>query len=269
MLIQATRLAVPEEIMQRFILSITLTICMAAESLPAFAQAVRVQAPLQSTGTSFYEHSHIGWSVQNPHYFMRFNGGAAPPFGGYQPGAGLSGGFGLGNSQLSFGFGQGASMVSTSAASVLTTTNGFPSDLFAGTERPFVTGIVPVVDGGFAGLNPVGPLQSRVAAGELRLESDGRLAKPILDELGIPPAPPPERALMRDANAPSALKPATGHSAADHFQRGELAEKEHRPGIARIYYQLAATKGDPVIAARSAQRLEALKQAETRPQKVP
>ena len=78
--------------MRPFILSLVLPACMFAATDTLFAQMVTVQSPLQHNGASFYEYSHIGWSVQNPHYFMHFNGGGAlPPFGGFQPNAGLNG----------------------------------------------------------------------------------------------------------------------------------------------------------------------------------
>src|SRR6185503_19736139 len=106
--------------MRPFILSLIVLGCMFVATRQCTAQMVTVQSPMQRNGASFYEHSHIGWSVQNPHYFIRFNGGGGvPPFGGFQPNAGLNGGFAVGNSQYNFGFGQGASLTSTSATPIL------------------------------------------------------------------------------------------------------------------------------------------------------
>lgn len=231
------------------------------------AQMVTMQMPLQNNSASFYEHSHIGWSVNNPHYFMRFNGGGPiPPFGGFQPNAGLHGGFAVGHSQFDFSFGQGASYTSTSVTPVLTTTNGYPGSLFVGRTRPFVTGLIPVVGGGFANVPPMGPLESRVATGQLRMDR-GRLEFPGVDAAGIPPAPLPEagvRALAREAAAPvTRSTPRTPSprdmSAVQYLERAVAAEKDGRPGVAKIYYQLAATKGDALIKAEAARKLDGLK----------
>jgi hypothetical protein len=238
----------------------------------ASAQMVMMQSPLQNNSASFYEHSHIGWSVNNPHYFMRVNGGGGiPPFGGYQPNAGLHGGFAVGNSQFDFAFGQGASYTGTSVTPVLTTTNGYPGSLFVGSTRPFVTGLTPVVGGGFANVPPaivppLGPLASRVATGQLRMDR-GRLEIPVLDAAGVPPTPLQEagvRGLARGIAAPAAPPASPTHSprrltAVEYMERAVAAEKDGRPGVAKIYYQLAATKGDAVIKAEVKRKLDALK----------
>lgn len=236
-----------------------------ATPLVACAQMVTTQSPLQANGSSYYEHSHIGWSVHNPHYFMNFNGGGGvPPFGGYQPNAGLHGGFAVGNSQFDFGFGQGSSIYSTTTTPVLTTTSGFPGSMFIGRDRPFVTGLVPVVGGGggFASVPPMGPLTARMATGQLRTEN-GRIA---LDADGIPPAPQPDagpRGIAPRQEFPSRTaeaRPAKSDlTPAEYLDRGAAAEKEGRPGVARIYYQLAATKGDAVIKVEANRRLSGLK----------
>ena len=81
------------------------------------AQQVTTQMPFQTHGTRFFEQSNIGWSIQSPNYFVSFNGGGAtPPFGGFQPNAGLSGGFTAGNTRLNFNFAQGASSTSSTIA---------------------------------------------------------------------------------------------------------------------------------------------------------
>lgn len=234
------------------------------------AQMVTTQSPLQGNSSSFYEHSHVGWSVHNPHYFMNFNGGGgAPPFGGYQPNAGLHGGFGLNNTAFDFGFGQGASVNSVSATPVLTTTNGFPGYLFIGSERPFVTGVVPVVGGGFASVPPMGPLASRVATGQLRTEQ-GRIVRPEQDQ--VPVAAPRQAAIVRPAvrdEIAQAPRPAAVSSGAaepsveDYLEKGAAAEKAGRLGAAKIYYQLAATKGSVFAKAEAGRRLEALKRSST------
>lgn len=228
-------------------------------------QMVTTQSPLQNHSASFYEYSHVGWGVHNPHYFMNFNGGGAlPPFGGYQPNAGLQGGWAVGNSHLNFGFGQGASYTSTTTTPMLTTTNGFPGFLFVGSERPFVTGVSPVVGTGFASVPPMGPLAARVATGQLRVDG-GRIVgpQPAVSEIHQAPLPaaaeiPMARGAVRDAIPKRDAKTAA-LTASQYLERAIASEKEGRSGVARIYYQLAVTNGDAVVRAEATRRLEGLK----------
>lgn len=237
---------------------IFLGVLIAATSSSVSAQMVTTQMPLQHQGASFYEYSHVGWSVHNPHYFMTFGAAAPPPFGGYQS----NGGFATGNAHFNFGLGQGASYTSTSVTPMLTTTDGYPGYLFIGSQRPFVTGVTPVVGGGVGFTNvPSGPLSSRVATGQLRLDQ-GRIAGPALDAAGIPPAPDVEvrRPASREGLPASRAgsKSPRDLSAQDYLDRGNEAVKTGRAGVAKIYYQLASTKGDALVKAEAIRKLEEL-----------
>lgn len=243
--------------------SFVLSLCTLLGPASLSAQQVMLQSPLQRQGTSFYESTRLGWSVQHPNYFLRFNGGpVAPPFGGASPGAGLRGGLATGNLQLGFEAVQGSSLNSVSTTPVLMTTNGYPGSLFIGSQRPFVTGVAPVVAGGAGPVAPVGPLVSRMAAGEFRIDS-GKVR--AFDEGGMPPAPLPA---MPAAGVPAAVgprpqaavrqsAPADG-SAADLVKRAEAAEREGRVGAARLYYQLAAARADAVTRLQIQARLDEL-----------
>ena len=247
--------------------------CAVVVAIPvsmASGQMVVTHSPLQHNGASFYEYSHIGWSIQNPHYFMRFNGGGGvPPFGGYTPNSGLHGGFSTGHSQFDFGFGQGATLTSSTVTPFITTTNGYPGYIFIGSQRPFVTGVAPVVGGGFASLPPagppIGPLALRMATGQLQT-SNGRIKPQGLDEAELPPAPAPVRDVPQgnDAIPPAPIpEKSTGKSsdlsARECLERAIIAEKDGKPGVARIYYQLAATRGDVFTKAEATRKLEGLK----------
>lgn len=241
---------------------------------PLLAQQVTTQFPFQTHGTRFFEQSNIGWSIHNPHYSLSFNGGGvAPPFGGYQPNAGLSGGFAAGNAQFNFNFAQGASSTSSTIAPVLTTTNGYPGSLFIGTTRPFVVGVTPLVgNAGIGNAAPVSPLAQRVATGQLQLDH-GRVVSSGIDVTGVPPSPQPlnfERQLAeRHAAVPQSPSVAATNSpavavsreasATDHLDRGRLAEQDGKPGLARVYYQLAASKGDGLVRLEAEAKLAALK----------
>ncbi len=237
------------------------------------AQQVTTHTPFQTHGTRFFEQSNVGWSIQNPHYFLSFNGGgAAPPFGGFQPNAGLSGGFATGNARLNFNFAQGASSTSSTIAPVLTTTNGYPGSLFIGSTGPFVVGVTPLVgNAGFGNAAAVSPLAQRVATGQLPLDR-GRIVSPALDARGVPPSPQPpdferqlaerQAAVPRSSTEVATSSPKTGGSremsAADCLERGTLAEKEGQPGLAKVYYQIAATRGDGLIQLEAEAKLAAL-----------
>lgn len=229
----------------------------------ATAQMVTTQSPFVRNGTRFYESSQVGWSVQNPNYFIRFNGGAPPPFGGYQPNTGLRGGFAAGNSRLGFEFGQGSSLTSTSITPVLTSTNGYPAGMFIGSTRPFVTGVAPVVAGGSGPMAPVGPLVSRLQTGQLHWD-EGRLTPVAADE-GVPPAPAPDRAVEATPppTRPSPAAAKADWSVAELVTRAEAAERSGRIGVARVYYQLAATRSDAIQRLEIQEKLDRLPRTES------
>ena len=258
-----------------FILSIVSLALIATGREPLLAQQVTNQMPFQTHGTRFFEQSNVSWSINNPHYFMSFNGGgAAPPFGGFQPNAGLNGGFADGNTRLNFSFAQGASSTSSTIAPVLTTTNGYPGSLFIGTTRPFVVGVTPIVgNGGFGNATAVSPLAQRIATGQLPLDR-GKIISPVLDRQGVPPSPQPfdveqqladRQAAVQQSSAAVSTNPMTTTSGsrevsgADCLERGVLAEREGKPGLAKVYYQLAVTKGDGRVRLEADAKLAALK----------
>jgi hypothetical protein len=209
---------------------------------PATAQMITTQTPFQNNSASFFESTSVGWSLNGPGYFARFGnpGLSRPPFGGYVPGAGLTTGFqtngGGFSSNFLFDFSQGSSYSSVSTTPVLTTTNGIPGFLFAGTQQNFVTGVVPVVGNGggffyvpstawyptgyFNGFNPgYGPAMAPVGSpwsvagryqrGEFAIQ-DGRVVVPgdraadrLNDDVN-PPPPPREFSRVAESSAESA-----------------------------------------------------------------
>lgn len=253
---------------------IAITVFSIAESgMAVSAQQVATQMPLQHNGSSFFEQTHISWGINNPHYFVSFNGGGAtPPFGGFSPGVGLNGGFATGHGRLSFGIAQGSSASSSTFAPMLTTTSGHPGSLFIGSVRPFVVGVSPIVGTGFGNAGAVGPLAQRIANGELMLDN-GKIRSSIPDEPWVPPAPQPPnvvrelavpRMAVPDATSQAANSPPIGQhqadaTAYDYLERAEMAERDGRTGLARIYYQLAVAKGDDSIRRIASMRLNAMK----------
>ena len=169
---------------------------------------VTVTTPMHAVGHSYFEQMGTQWSLRGPGFFARFGGGpTVPPFGRFQPGAGLHGGLGFrggpwqGN--LHFFAGQGSRTSFTTVAPSLTVTQGMPGTMFAGTWSPFVMGVVPVVGRPWPGVPYKSPLQmaieqlpSRQAASSLPGMGAGAAAALPRGRLRPPPAPvrPPARA---------------------------------------------------------------------------
>ena len=146
-----------------FLLQITMAVCVLTLAVcgsdrEAAAQTmVTTTTPLQANSESFFESSGVGWSVRRPGFFASFNSGGPipPPFGGFNPQAGIQSGFQLRNGpwtgNLFFNFAQGTQRFSSTTAPVLTSIPGQPASIFSGTTRPFVIGLQPIVPGRLGG----------------------------------------------------------------------------------------------------------------------
>ena len=140
---------------------------------PIQAQNINVETPFTSVSDSSYENTGVdfGFAIpagrgsgsrvvglgpqgqQLPFVMYQIGAGPAiPQFGGYSPGAS----FGIGNGNFSLGFdlSKGSTRTNTTVAPSLTTQNGFGGSLISGQSRPFVTGFIPVVGGGFSNAAP-------------------------------------------------------------------------------------------------------------------
>jgi hypothetical protein len=140
----------------------------------ARAQYSAVSAPFGLGGSSFSENIGIGWGFSGRNFFFNNGGaGALPPFGGHDPGADASLGFNVlgknGSFSLGLHAGQGSSTSFSSETPTIVLPNGAPGALFSGQQRPFVTGVVPVVGAGSAmssgrgGPYVVSPLAERLS----------------------------------------------------------------------------------------------------------
>lgn len=115
---------------------------------------VTTSTPFQANSENFFESSGVGWSVRRPGFFASFNNGGPipPPFGGFNPQAGIQSGFqvrtGPWTSNFFFNFAQGTQRFSSTTAPVLTSIPGQPASFFSGTQRPFVFGLQPIVGSG-------------------------------------------------------------------------------------------------------------------------
>jgi hypothetical protein len=239
----------------------------------ASAQQVQLTNPYQQLRDSFYESFGLGWGASGRGFF--FGTGPAtstpPPFGGYDPANDARFGFGGIGGGLSFGFGglfgTGSTRTNVVESPTIVLPNGGYGGLFSGSQRPFVTGVVPVLgDGVFNGATPgvgsagpsaVSPLQERLTRLQ-QGETPGARRAPA-------PTDPEAVTAARPASAPSG---ASGGSTAAHgdlsvaeIRRQQAAGDTHRdaevrerlekarsyeeagkPSIAKIYYQQAAAR---------------------------
>lgn len=123
-------------------------------SISASAQQVVVSTPFQSINDSFYENIGMtwGWNRMRPDgsgFFFNGPGAALPPFGNHDPNS--DGRFGFartgrnGSGFFNFTFGQGNSRSITSTTPSVVVPNGYGGSISDTTQRPFVTGIIPVL----------------------------------------------------------------------------------------------------------------------------
>ncbi len=148
----------------------------------SFGQQVQVTTPFHSQNESFYENFGVGLGGINrmgPRGGWFFSGLPAnatpPPFGGYDPGADARFGFRAGPFDVNLIAGQGSSRSMVMEAPTLVVPHGGTGYLFEGSQRPFVTGVVPVIghpvlrpvlDEGDYSVNPLTERLQRLAAEE-------------------------------------------------------------------------------------------------------
>src|SRR5262245_12837964 len=145
--------------MKRWV-AIAIAVGAAWPAAAAFGQQVNVGTPFNAAGSSFFEQIGVGWGIRGNGWFANFPGPApAPPFGGFDPNAGANFGFAGPNGFLNFTAGQGANTTFTGQAPSVTVMNGATGFFSDTVQRPFVTGLIPVV-GGFPVAPPLGPVSS-------------------------------------------------------------------------------------------------------------
>jgi hypothetical protein len=142
---------------------------------PLEAQLINVGTPFNTVGDTYFERmgvnfgfsipggrgngsrivglNPLGQPTPNINFTQNGFGSAVPPFGGYDPAASARTGFGVitpggGGFSLGFEFGKGSSRTSTSTVPSITVPNGYGGSIGNGVNRPFVTGLVPVVFSG-------------------------------------------------------------------------------------------------------------------------
>ncbi len=122
------------------------------------SQDIQISTPFGRVSDSNYERVGVNWGFNfggpSSQMFGSFNQGssssAIPPFGGYDPNADATFGFGSLNDNgsgfsLGIRMGKGNSRTMTSNSPSVVVPNGGFGSIFDGRLRPFVTGLIPVV----------------------------------------------------------------------------------------------------------------------------
>ncbi len=233
-----------------------------------------VSTPFQQLGDSFYENFGVGFGFNlngGPSFTQGGMGSALPPFGGYDPGAGANLGFALngkgGSAFFNLAMGQGSNRSLVTTVPSVVVPNGGQGMIIDATMRPFVTGLVPVV-GDFSGL-PIGygmmaqpsvsPLQQKIARmnyerqhGQSRSRGEGGLpiarANDDAARRGPAAAAGPSTAEHGDLSVAEIRRRQVHKDAAQQeealafVERGRKAEQAEKWGVAKIFYQNAASR---------------------------
>ncbi len=256
---------------------------------------VNVATPFHSINHSFFERHGVGFGVDlaggrnvvgldplgnpTPGGRLQFRQGgfnsAVPPFGGHDPAADATLGFRIngGNVGLNFNFafGQGSTTTHTSQTPSVTIPNGgigFVSDL---SQRPFVTGLIPVVGGysdspsPFSGVVTTNPLNEKIRRyheEQLSAQTRGRRTSQSTSDADGQSAPDEISMKLHSSGESSAARGdlsvaeirrlKTAERAAEDeakqqeilalIEHGRGAEEAGKPGTAKIYYQQAARR---------------------------
>jgi hypothetical protein len=219
----------------------------AAGLLPeaGFAQQANIETPFNSAGHGFYEQIGVRWGLRGNGWFFNSGGLAPVPFGGGDPNAAANFGFSGPGGFFNLTAGQGSDRSLVSSSPSVTVMNGGQGYFSDTTQRPFVTGLVPVV-GSPLGVPPIvppfAPPQSALHERLERLQAEGA---------------PGDAENAPDADAaPSASGPAASESSAT---RGDLSVAEIKAAKAaeKIARDAAIQEEIAVLLERAAGKLEA------------
>ena len=214
----------------------------------ASAQQATVGAPYRSVGDSYFERTGTNWGFNLGGVNARFGGGlGVPPFGRFDPSAGLSGGLNFrgpaGIGFFNFGMAQGFGRSFVGQSPSLTMLNGRPGSIGDVSQSPFVIGYVPVV----GGVPLIGPWTPMLAPPPYLIEPvDNEELRPIRVPAGL-----------RHCGVGSAGR-AGRNRCRRHQSPLHAAEKAGKPNVAKIYYRQAAARATGEIRRQALGRLEAL-----------
>lgn len=185
-------------------------------------------------------------------------GGVFPPFGGFDPNAGLNTGWAVRGPNGGFNFrlsaAQGSSMTLGGDSMLLTVPNGGSGFIQSGTFRPFVTGIVPVLGGGPGYVPPLtatSPVyRSSSEPREVRTGTEKALKSGSSAERGASSL----AALRAQADAEDAAAEASRIAEMEKYvEKAKVARKEGKESVAANYLRLAMKRAT----VEEAERIEA------------
>jgi hypothetical protein len=256
------------------------TALMIAIAQPALAQRqVTAGVPFRGVSDGFFERIGFSANFRAPGFTANLGGFplAVPPFGGFQPGAGAVGGFGFGggrvNGRVGFEFSQGSTRSNVSQAGSLTLMDGVPGIFADVTQSPFVISHEPIVP-----LRPGVPWKLQLENGVVprrTSSADADVPGPARAEAkgGAGAASAGDAAAQQAAT--QAIRPilsvaeirrqreagdeAKNAEALEHMQRGEQAERDDKPGVAKIHYQMALRRATGELKRQLQERITNLK----------
>lgn len=266
---------------------VALAVLLSAVAAHAQQMMTTSGTPFSTANSSFFERMGMNWSFSRPasgnmgpvniNFGSAGFGNAAPQFGGYAPGAGISGGagFGLGGGMFNIGgeFSQGSRRSLSSVTPSVTTMNGVPGFVADTSQSPFVISVIPVVGDrrAFTDYGASNTVRGRLLRGELRGDSGSPgsiipqrntqpAARPVAPKPQVAaPAPAPQpRTTSKKASAPLILRAADAPQppAAGGAGNGRAAG-------GRSSAEVAVASLDDIVARQAAEReATATRQAE-------
>ncbi|MCO6455028.1 MAG: hypothetical protein J5I93_06985 [Pirellulaceae bacterium] len=253
-------------------------------------QQVRVSTPRSGVSDSFYEQYGTSWGFGGRNFFFNFGGPnpGLPPLGLGDPNAGARFGFGGAGGNGRFflnGFAsQGSDRTLVSETPMVVIPNGGVGSIASVLQRPFVTGLVPVVGGRNASplLERLERLRQQSELGETpgSQAADGERAGRETGETseGLPSARDvgnqvgqPSTASLGDLSVAEIQRQ---RAAAEQLEqqrqqieveqwlaRAQDCEQQQKWGAARVYYQNAARQATGTLRQQLLAKIEELKTA--------
>jgi hypothetical protein len=226
--------------MSRYATTCSSLVCLILIAISAAsAQQVHIATPFPNVSNGFSEVTGFTGSLQGPGFSAHWGGfptGLAPT-PGVNPGGGLQGGFGFQGGGISGGLGfmasQGSNATAGTQTPMLTTMNGFGGVISDVSQSPFVISGGGVATGGV-------PWQQQVN-GQIPRQAGRETSFTVVPPqyLGTPQQPSAVRSVAQIRREQQAAEQAQQHEAFVHLERGRAALADGKPGVARVFYQMA------------------------------